>query len=443
MALGVNYPSVSAGTAIDTSNPWSQLLTGAENIAPGVIGSSASGNAANAQVSGFNNAIATQQGTLGANTALWQPQYQTGVGANANLASVLGLNGAAPNYAAFENAPGYQFALSQAQQAIQRQASASGGLYSTTTLNTLGQNAAGYASQNYNNYVQQLLSAANLGTQANQGLQTANTTAGNNISQAQIGIGSANASGILGAAGANSSAVNGGLNFLNSILSGNTNGSGTGVGNNSPLGSAVNNLTNGVNPFGDFGTFGSVPTNFSGDAFNTAFDSSGLNNIPGLDLSGQVPGFSSAGGAAADAGSAAGTAAAADAGGDLASAYGTDAIGSAMSDAGLDTIGSVGADAGAAGGASSAATLAALGPAALALGGFIGMDALFNHQSNYNSEDVQTDLAKTANNTSLPPGVAAAYGSMLSMYQTDPTKADAQLFQGAGLNPMYLSNRQL
>lgn len=215
----VPQPGVSpANAAIASSNPWSTLLTGGSQIIPGIIGSNAASSAAGAQVTGYNNAIGTQTNTLGDVTSLWQPQYATGVGANANLAASLGLNGAAPNYSLFENSPGYKFSLDQSTQAINRAAAANGNLYSTSTLDALNKNAAGYASQNYNNYVTQLLSAANLGTQANTALTGANETAGNNISQAQIGIGSANASGILGASGATSSAINGGLSLLNGIL---------------------------------------------------------------------------------------------------------------------------------------------------------------------------------------------------------------------------------
>ena len=120
----------------------------------------------------------------------------TGTNANGN-----------PNYAGFYNTPGYQFALGQSQQAIQRGASARGNLYSAGTLNQLNQNAAGYASQNYNNYVSQLMGLAGIGQNANSSTQSAATTAGNNIAQNQLNAGTANASGILGGTGAWTSAI--------------------------------------------------------------------------------------------------------------------------------------------------------------------------------------------------------------------------------------------
>lgn len=228
------------GVSLDTSNPWSTLLTGGQQVLPGIINSNAASDAANAQVTGYNNAIGSQESTLGNINSLYAPQYATGVGANANLASVLGLNGAPPDYSLFSNSPGYQFSLDQSQQAINRAAAAGGNLYSTSTIDALSKNAAGYASQNYNNYVTQLMNAAGLGQQANSALTGANLTVGGNISNAQIGAGNANASGIYNAASANSSAINGGLNLLNGVLN-----SG-GIGSNGNILTSVGNFAKGL-----------------------------------------------------------------------------------------------------------------------------------------------------------------------------------------------------
>jgi hypothetical protein len=129
---------------------------------------------------------------------------------------------ASDQFGNFFNTPGYQFALKQGQQAVQRGAAASGNLYSTNTLNQLDQNAQGYASQQYNNYVQQLFGLAGIGGTAVSGTQNAATTAGNNISANQLSAGNANASGILGAGGAFSGALNnaGGLLGNYSVLAG-------------------------------------------------------------------------------------------------------------------------------------------------------------------------------------------------------------------------------
>jgi hypothetical protein len=114
----------------------------------------------------------------------------------------------------FYNSPGYQFALQQGQQAVSRGAAASGSLYSSNTLNQLDQNAQGYASQQYNNYVNQLMGLAGYGSTGVSASTSAATTAGNNISANQLSAGNAQASGILGQAGAFSGAINNSAGLL-------------------------------------------------------------------------------------------------------------------------------------------------------------------------------------------------------------------------------------
>jgi hypothetical protein len=123
--------------------------------------------------------------------------------------------------------PGYQFAVQQGTQAIQRQAASMGSAYTPNTAAAVGQYVTGTASQDYNTYISQLMGAAGLGTTANQGLQTANQNTANNISQAQVNIGQAQA----GAYNATGTAVGG--------LFGN-NGAGTGL-----IGAAGNYLNGG------------------------------------------------------------------------------------------------------------------------------------------------------------------------------------------------------
>ena len=141
----------------------------------------------------------------------------------------------------FFNSPGYQFTLGQGEQAINRGASANGNLYSTNTLGALDKFAQGTASQQYNNYVSQLMNLANLGGTATNNTGQAITSGGNNISSNQISAGNANASGILGSAGAWTGAVNNASNLIsNAAIFGNynpgTGGAGVGGG-----GSAIPN----------------------------------------------------------------------------------------------------------------------------------------------------------------------------------------------------------
>jgi len=82
-----------------------------------------------------------------------------------------------PNYSSFYNAPGYQFSLQQGENAINRGAAASGNAFSTSTLAGLDQFAQGTASNQYNNYTQQLLSLAGLGGSATAGTSASGTAA--------------------------------------------------------------------------------------------------------------------------------------------------------------------------------------------------------------------------------------------------------------------------
>lgn len=178
-------------------------------LVSGLAGAYGSNAAAGAASTGENNAIGTEtqlQGTLG---GIYGHELNTGNGAFDALSSTLGLNGAAPSYAGFENSPGYQFAVQQGQQAINRQAAATGGAYSTSTLGAIGGYTAGMASENYNNYVNQLLQSAGIGASGNASFAGNMTSAANNIAQAQIGKGVARANGASGTAGAIGTAAQG------------------------------------------------------------------------------------------------------------------------------------------------------------------------------------------------------------------------------------------
>jgi hypothetical protein len=222
--------------ATSTDSTLASTITGA---LPGIIQSGAgvygSQNAAEAQVNAENNAIGTQQSTLGNINNIWGTQQQLGQGADTALGSALGTNGQPANYSTFENQPGYQFATQQGTQAIQRQAASMGNAYTPNTAIAVGQYVTNAANSNYNNYISQLMGAAGLGTTANQGLQTGNQTVGNNISQLQQNIGQAQASGVQGASNAVGGlfGVNGAgtslIGAAGNALGGTNNGTGTGA----------------------------------------------------------------------------------------------------------------------------------------------------------------------------------------------------------------------
>lgn len=177
---------------------WGNLLGEGAGALANYWGNS---SATNALVGGENNAINTQTGLQGQLSGIYGSQRAVGAGADASLAGALGLGGAAPNYSGFTNNPGYQFAVQQGDQAINRQASANGNLYTPNTLAMLSQYNTGYASQNYNNYINQLMQSAGLGAQGNSGLAQGLSQSSNNVSQLQQNQGNARAGGTANSTG--------------------------------------------------------------------------------------------------------------------------------------------------------------------------------------------------------------------------------------------------
>lgn len=230
-----NYgaPSGSIGPA-SGGGGWDSLLSGAIGAGASIYGSQ---NAAEAATKGNQAGIGTQQTTMGNIGSLYTPQTTLGNGAFNTLGSTLGTNGQPADYSNFLNMPGYQFAVQQGTQAIQRAAAANGSAYTPNTLNAVGQYVTGTAMQDYNTYVQQLMGAAGFGQSANQGLTSAFLNTGGNISQLQANTGQNQAGGYTGTAGAIGSFLGGGnganlsgiVNGISSLFgSGNNSGGGSG-----------------------------------------------------------------------------------------------------------------------------------------------------------------------------------------------------------------------
>jgi hypothetical protein len=230
-AAATNY-TTGAATA---PGSLGSLLTGAA----GIYGAQ---NASEAQTSAINAGINTQTSTMGNINAIYNPQVSLGNSAMSALGSAEGLNGAAPNYSGFENMPGYQFAVQQGTQAIDRSAAASGSAYTPNTQAAVGQYVTGTAMQDYNTYIQQLMGSAGLGAAANQQLTGAQLETGTNISQLQQNSGQAAATGVSSAANAVGGAIGG---LANSLTGGGNianmfNGSGVSNSGNSTLNSPIN-----------------------------------------------------------------------------------------------------------------------------------------------------------------------------------------------------------
>jgi hypothetical protein len=122
-----------------------------------------------------------------------------------------GLDGGAPDYSGFENAPGRQFAIQQGERSIDRSLAARGKALSGEGVREGVKFATGMADQGFNTYWNQLAGVAGLGqtTAANNASVGANTAA--NVGNAQMQGGNARASGY---AAANNAAVSGLSNYL-------------------------------------------------------------------------------------------------------------------------------------------------------------------------------------------------------------------------------------
>lgn len=291
-------------------------------------------NAAEAQTTAENAGITTQQNTQGninslfnGQTALgnsafgatgqalgvnggsniYSPYTTAGAGATNQLASTLGTNGQPADYSNFLNMPGYQFAVNQGTQAIQRAATANGSAYTPNTMANIGQYVTGTAMGDYNTYVQQLqaqsqqglnatsglgsnlLGAAGVGSSANSTLSGANLQTGSNISQLQQNTGNAQAS-QYGAVGSAAGTLISGLNSSGAMQA-----IGSGIGNLATgIGNGVSGLFGGGSSANQVGTvdpsLSMTSTPFSngyatGD-LNQLFSDSSPTATGNLDLSG-------------------------------------------------------------------------------------------------------------------------------------------------------------
>lgn len=94
------------------------------------------------------------------------PFVQGGQQAQNSLAQLLGLGGQAPDYSVLTESPQYQFALQQGQQAVDRNAAARGTLFSGAHTKDAMRFGQGLASQQFQNYFNNLSSLASRGENA-------------------------------------------------------------------------------------------------------------------------------------------------------------------------------------------------------------------------------------------------------------------------------------
>ena len=206
-------------------------IIGAAVIGGGTSAISAS-KAAKAQKQAAQQAQQTAESTFDKQAALQEPFRQGGLTAQNRIMELLGVGGnaAAADYGSaakafgndqFQQDPGYAFRQSEGMKALERSASARGGLLSGSALKGIQRFGQDLASQEYQNAFNRyqiersarlnpLQSLMGSGQSAANVVTGAAGTEGQNIANAQIGAGQARASGYIGVG----NAINQGLGSI-------------------------------------------------------------------------------------------------------------------------------------------------------------------------------------------------------------------------------------
>lgn len=175
---------------------FATALTAAASIASGVIGSRSARKAASAQTAGARAAGDTQREFFYQTREDFAPYREEGEAALRRYGDIV-LGG---DVGKFRESPGYQFRLGEGEKAIRRAASAGGRLFSGRTMKEMGRYASNLASQEYGTYLSQLGKLASIGQASAGQLAQVSPAYASNIGQAQIGEGTARASGYTGSA---------------------------------------------------------------------------------------------------------------------------------------------------------------------------------------------------------------------------------------------------
>ena len=177
-------------------------MVAAAVIGAGVIGATGSVIAGGEQAGAAQTAANTQLQMYNQTRQDLLPFQQAGQSGLSQLQQLLGLNGAGPQgmNSTLAQYPGYQFAMDQGVQALDRSAASRGLVLSGGQLKDVTSFGQGLASTQFNNAFNQLQALSSLGESAASQTGNAGATAASGAAQSQIAAGTANASGIAGAA---------------------------------------------------------------------------------------------------------------------------------------------------------------------------------------------------------------------------------------------------
>lgn len=146
----------------------------------------------------------------------YAPWRAAGGSAVTQQANLLGLNGADTQnnaFSQFREDPGYQYAVNQAIQGVDRSAAARGLVTSGATIKAIQDRAYNLADQGYSNYFNRLAGVAGTGQTATGSTASAGQSAAANAGNAIIQGGNAQASGYINS----TNAITGGLSGLASV----------------------------------------------------------------------------------------------------------------------------------------------------------------------------------------------------------------------------------
>jgi hypothetical protein len=180
---------------------WGYVAVAAATVISGVMSSNAAGDAADAQMSAEERAIAEQRRAREQMRSDLLPYMDAGQGGLSQLAAL-----SRGDYSGFESSPDYLFAREQMQDATEFGAAARGGLYASAS--DLQHNMNGLAAQNLGQYRNSLQWLANLGQNAAAGVGQAGMNAAGQIGSSYGRMGDAAANGAMGQANAAGSTLN-------------------------------------------------------------------------------------------------------------------------------------------------------------------------------------------------------------------------------------------
>jgi hypothetical protein len=186
-------------------DPTAALIVGGAQLASGILGASAAGEAAETQAGASAAGIAEQRRQFDETRRLLAPYVEAGTPALAAQQALLGLRGAPEQQAAIsalETSPLFRAAVQQGEEALLQRASATGGLRGGNIQAALAQFRPSMLQQAIASQYQNLGGMTALGQRSAAGLGAAGMGMGENVSNLLAQQAQAQAGGQLAQAGA-------------------------------------------------------------------------------------------------------------------------------------------------------------------------------------------------------------------------------------------------